>query len=243
MSTEIKKNFYAEIELFDQSLRDANHDDVTNLEMRLEELQSSFETCKLEGRLQGSEVFEAEDRLENCRKVMLNLMQSQNKSSFSGYLFPGQQKLKRFFSSLTSQPSKQMEQAQSVAEMKKELLFSERQDTELRNRRNNDWRKEDDSLLHHQEMHETIASDMINLTKALKHNISSSGKIIRDDIKGLQQATKSTESNLSNLKTESTRLDAHMKKGSSWLWVCLFIVCATFMAMIIFIRFFPKPKR
>jgi len=102
--------------------------------------------------------------------------------------------------------------------------------------------KKETSMQQHQQVHEDIASDMINLTKTLKHNISSSAKIIKDDINTLKSATSNTESNLQQLKKESTRLDTHMNKSSCWLWMALIAVALTFVAVIFLIRFFPKPR-
>ena len=59
----------------------------------------------------------------------------------------------------------------------------------------------------------------------------------------LKDASKKAGENVDRLKHESTRLEGHLQKGTNWwLWIAIAVVCATFMFMIFFIRFFPKPR-
>lgn len=46
--------------------------------------------------------------------------------------------------------------------------------------------------------------------------------------------------NISKLKVESERLEAHTKSCSWWVWVMLVIVIMTFISMVLFMRIFSK---
>ena len=60
----------------------------------------------------------------------------------------------------------------------------------------------------------------------------------------LERATKMAEQNSKKLKTESDRLEELTNRTCSWaIWIMLAIVCAVFINMIIFIKFFPKKRR
>jgi len=148
-----------------------------------------------------------------------------------------------FFSSLSGNEAENNSKSQKASLEKQELLYSARKEKGLRNRKSevkSEWRKNEDQMLYHQEQQEQLANDMINLTKVLKHNAVMSKKIIKEDIKNLEKANKATESNYNNMQSEAGRLKEHMDKSSCWMYSVLLIVFIVFIAMIIFIRFFPK---
>jgi len=151
-----------------------------------------------------------------------------------------------FFSSLSgneTENNSKLTKSQKASLEKQELLYSARKENQLRNRKSevkSEWRKDEDQMLYHQEQQEQLANDMINLTKVLKHNAVMSKKIIKEDIKNLEKANKVTESNYNNMQSEAARLKEHMDKSSCWMYSMLLIVFLVFIAMIIFIRFFPK---
>nr|XP_039252638.1 vesicle transport protein USE1-like [Styela clava] len=96
-------------------------------------------------------------------------------------------------------------------------------------------------LQHQHKMHEKIADEMVALTRNLKHNIMASNRVIKDDLNVIEKSSKKADQNYGQLQTESSRLESHLKKGTNWwLWISLALVCAVFMFMIFFIRFFPK---
>ncbi|XP_002122322.2 vesicle transport protein USE1-like [Ciona intestinalis] len=156
---------------------------------------------------------------------------------------------KQTIPSLVASPTgKQIKQNAAIqyrSQMKKEL-FSKSDDstnTEQNNLRQRKMRNVDEELKHHEQVHENIAEEIISLTRNLRHNITVSGNIIREDTKVMQQSAKNADSNISQLQHESSRLEAHLRKGTNWwLWISLAIVCATFFTMIVSIRFFPKPR-
>ena len=62
-------------------------------------------------------------------------------------------------------------------------------------------------------------------------------------LKVLKDASRKAETNVAKLKNESSRLESHLHKGTNWwLWIAIAVVCFTFLFMIVFIRFFPKPR-
>nr|XP_002122322.1 vesicle transport protein USE1-like [Ciona intestinalis] len=156
---------------------------------------------------------------------------------------------KQTIPSLVASPTgKQIKQNAAIqyrSQMKKEL-FSKSDDStnsDQNNLRKRKIRNVDEELEHHEQVHENIAEEIISLTRNLRHNITVSGNIIREDTKVMQQSAKNADSNISQLQHESSRLEAHLRKGTNWwLWISLAIVCATFFTMIVFIRFFPKPR-
>nr|CAB3267538.1 vesicle transport protein USE1-like [Phallusia mammillata] len=144
---------------------------------------------------------------------------------------------------------KQVDSFSKSREMKKELFWKSTNaspDTELRHRPvegRTASQEIEENIAHQHEKHEQLANEMVKLARHLKDNTQIAGKIIKEDMKVLEESTRKTDKNLGQLKHESTRLEAHLQKGTNWwLWIALAVVCATFMCMIVFIRFFPKPR-
>lgn len=160
------------------------------------------------------------------------------------YLAPATSSVSSFFSNITGQDqSSAIDNAKRNADARRELLSTSTDDagSSLRQRKTVITDNSDDILSRQQQNHERIAEEMLSLTRNLKHNISASGSIIRKDTKVLSQATLDADSNLTQLKSESNRLESHLQQGTNWwLWIALALVCVTFLLMIIFIRFFPK---
>jgi len=166
-----------------------------------------------------------------------------NKGAFSFFTNAAKQQVNNFFSSLSGNETTNNSKSRKASLEKQELLYSARKENQLRNRKSEtktEWRKNEDQMLYHEEQQEQIANEMVNLTKVLKHNAVMSNKIIKEDIKNLEKANKATESNYNNMRAESNRLKVHMDKSSCWMYSILLIVFIVFIAMIIFIRFFPK---
>jgi len=162
------------------------------------------------------------------------------------YLAPATSSVSSFFSNITGQDQQNnaaIETAKQNAEARRELMSKSTDggESSLRQRKTVATDDSDDVLSRQQQNHERIAEEMLSLTRNLKHNISASGSIIRKDTKVLSQATQDADSNLTQLRTESSRLESHLQQGTNWwLWSALALVCVTFLLMIIFIRFFPK---
>ncbi|XP_074650776.1 vesicle transport protein USE1-like [Tubulanus polymorphus] len=99
----------------------------------------------------------------------------------------------------------------------------------------------DSVLQHHSHMQEKIAEEMLHLASNMKATASAAGKIIQDDNRRLLESNQLADTNYAKLKVESDRLEVHTKKSCNWwLWIMLFMVCLTFIWMVIFIRLFPK---
>ena len=62
------------------------------------------------------------------------------------------------------------------------------------------------------------------------------------DFQKLQDANKLADSNYSQLKIESARLEEHKNKSSCWMLLLLLFVFIVFIWMIIFMKIFPKPR-
>lgn len=93
----------------------------------------------------------------------------------------------------------------------------------------------------HEKVQDKLAGEMMMLARSLKENASLAGRIVRGDNEKLVQSTAKTDENLTNLKTESERLEQHFKNAFSlWVWVMLLVVVITFMWMVAFMRLNPK---
>lgn len=127
-------------------------------------------------------------------------------------------------------------------EMRDDLMLTEKEKSNgLRQRATTSSQDTDAILQHQQKMHEQIADEMVALTRNLKHNIIASNRVIKDDLEVIDKASKKADQNFGQLQKESSRLEDHLKKGTNWwLWISLALVCAIFLFMIFFIRFFPK---
>ncbi|XP_022096653.1 vesicle transport protein USE1-like [Acanthaster planci] len=135
-------------------------------------------------------------------------------------------------------------------EMRRELLETDDlQENGLRHRRlhdPDDKASSDDLdavLQHHHNMQEKLAEEMLSLTRSLKHNTVAASNIIQEDNRRLGETIQLADSNYGRLKVESERLQQHTQRACNWwLWGSLLCVSIVFLWMIIFIRFFPKPR-
>ncbi|GFO13628.1 unconventional snare in the er 1 homolog [Plakobranchus ocellatus] len=132
--------------------------------------------------------------------------------------------------------------AELFSSSSKSSLSKDADSTDLRHRKKPPEDEEDiDTILqHHHKMQEKLAEEMLFHTRALKLNITEAGKIVKDDSKTILDSQTLADTNMSRLKVESERLEAHTKTCSWWIWVMLLIVVITFVAMIPFMRLFSK---
>ncbi|KAL8579719.1 hypothetical protein ACOMHN_046157 [Nucella lapillus] len=98
----------------------------------------------------------------------------------------------------------------------------------------------DSLLMHHQRMQERLAEEMLAHTRALKQNITDAGRVVREDVKKLGDTMKTADGNYSRLQKNSERLEGYTKSCSWWLWIMLLCVIVTFLAMVVFMKIFPK---
>lgn len=57
----------------------------------------------------------------------------------------------------------------------------------------------------------------------------------------LEKISTVAETNKTKLEKEAKRLEKHANSSCEcWIWLLLFLVCATFISMVMFIRLFPK---
>uniref|UniRef100_H2ZHE8 Vesicle transport protein USE1 n=1 Tax=Ciona savignyi TaxID=51511 RepID=H2ZHE8_CIOSA len=228
-----------------------NVKDDWRLEQYVECLETYLEELKKDTQKKPSE----EALKEYAKKIAFlkdflntrNLPTAAEKALANQLLIPSdKQTIPGLVGSPTGKQIKQNAAFKYQSQMKKELFAKSdgatSDDTTLRHR-NIGTRNVDEEVKHQQNVHENIAEEIISLTRNLRHNITVSGNIIRDDTKVIQQSVKKADSNISQLEHESNRLEAHLRKGTNWwLWISLAVVCATFLTMIVFIRFFPKPR-
>ncbi|XP_059140015.1 vesicle transport protein USE1-like [Physella acuta] len=93
---------------------------------------------------------------------------------------------------------------------------------------------------HHHRLQEKLAEELLFHTQALGRNISDAGRVVREDTKKIAESTQLADVNMSKLKVESERLEAHTKTCSWWIWVMLVLVMVTFVCMVLFMRIFSK---
>ncbi|XP_076813177.1 vesicle transport protein USE1-like isoform X1 [Clavelina lepadiformis] len=227
-----------------------NEDDDWRLEKYVETLEQLLqETSKQGNRQPNDETLKEYNKKINFLKEFLatkKLPSIAEKALANQLLIPSKsQTISSVVASPTGQHIKHVAATKYSSEMRKELMSKESdKQGNLRQRSAPTKSHNTDEMLRiQQDQHERIAEDMISIARNLKHNITVSGKIIRDDTKVLHKASKKAEENISQLKHESTRLESHLHKGTNWwLWIALAVVCITFLFMIFFIRFVPKPR-
>ncbi|ORX50225.1 hypothetical protein DM01DRAFT_1409214 [Hesseltinella vesiculosa] len=98
-------------------------------------------------------------------------------------------------------------------------------------------------LQHHRQLHDDITMDLSKMAKQLKMNTQNFGDVLQKDKKVLEDANTLVESNLSHMKQERKRLDAHYSK--SWGTTCMnlgvvLFVCIMFVFVFFTIKFLPK---
>ncbi|XP_076465254.1 vesicle transport protein USE1-like isoform X2 [Babylonia areolata] len=145
-----------------------------------------------------------------------------------------------------SAPSRQLQaraKVQSQEDMRQELLGSKgMQEVRQRGLKGGSGEESEiDSLLqHHHRMQERLADEMLAHARVLKQNVTNAGRVVKEDVKKLGETTKVTESNYGRLQKESDRLEGFTQSCSWWVWIMLFFVIITFLAMIVFMKIFPK---
>ncbi|XP_071952402.1 vesicle transport protein USE1-like [Antedon mediterranea] len=128
-------------------------------------------------------------------------------------------------------------------EMRKELLGNNVDDGSKQNPDAKITGSEDldDFLQQHQDKQEKLAENMISLVRRLKNTTSAAGEIIKKDNERLVSTIKQADTNTSQLKVQSDRMEKHSKKSCNWwMWGMLAIVFMVYFWMIMFIRMFPK---
>ncbi|KAI8793303.1 vesicle transport protein USE1 [Biomphalaria glabrata] len=167
------------------------------------------------------------------------------------------ERLRPVGTSVTSAPSRQLQakaKATCEKDLRSELLgpsfktqtapddgFHIDDDSGLRMRKKP--QEEDDInviLQHHHKVQERLAEEMLMHTRALRQNVTDAGRVVREDTKIITDSTVLADNNMSKLKLESERLEAHTKTCSWWIWLMLLIVVITFISMVLFMRIFSK---
>ena len=96
-------------------------------------------------------------------------------------------------------------------------------------------------IKYHHDMQEKVAAEMVSLAHNLKSNLKVANEIIRKDVEVLEGTSRHAETSLSGLKQNSDRLTDFVRRSCQyWLWISLFLVCMTFLWIVVFIRMFPK---
>ncbi|EAA11067.4 AGAP005893-PA [Anopheles gambiae str. PEST] len=77
---------------------------------------------------------------------------------------------------------------------------------------------------------ERLAEDMLKLTRNLKEQTETAGKILKKDTEIVSKSAKLTDQNTSSLTTESTKLQENSKKACKcWMWLMIVFVIITFI--------------
>lgn len=120
-------------------------------------------------------------------------------------------------------------------EARKELLGGE---SKIKKRNISNFPKEKD------EEQDRIVEKMKGLTNAMKHQMKTAGDIIVSDRKKIEDSINVADTNYDNLKVESGRLEEYVAKSgcSCAMWLMLFLVVATFIGTVLFMRLFPKKR-
>ncbi|KAF0763415.1 vesicle transport protein USE1 [Aphis craccivora] len=100
----------------------------------------------------------------------------------------------------------------------------------------------DELLRHHQNKQESIAEELIAITRGLREHSELAGKIIKKDIEILEKSSKGMDANFENLKREEQRLSEFVRKSTwrCWIWVLAVAMVAIFIKMILFIKVTKK---
>ncbi|XP_005092050.1 vesicle transport protein USE1 [Aplysia californica] len=157
------------------------------------------------------------------------------------------ERLRPVSSNVNSAPSRQLQakaKAKCEEDVRAELLGTNKSQEGgdgLRHRGKGQEEEDINTILqHHHKLQEKLAEDMLMHTRALKQNMTEANRVVRDDTKKLSDSTRLADTNLSKLKVESERLEAHTKTCSWWIWLMLVIVIITFISMVLFMRLFSK---
>ncbi|CAL1528202.1 unnamed protein product [Lymnaea stagnalis] len=161
------------------------------------------------------------------------------------------ERLRPVGNSLSSASAKQLQtkaKAKCEKDIREELLGTPKstipksgEEKGLRQRKTNQENDDINTILqHHHKVQERLAEEMLMHTKALRQNVTDAGRVVREDTMKITSSSQLADTNMSKLKVESDRLEAHTKTCSWWIWVMLLIVIITFISMVLFMRIFSK---
>ena len=131
-------------------------------------------------------------------------------------------------------------------ELRRELLGGpvskeSQQEQMLQTKNSNSKEDMNDLLKYHHSLQEKIADHMLDLTRTLKDQASTAGRLIRKDVDILENSSKSMDKNEMSLKKETERLSMFNQRACKcWVWFMLIVVCSVFIAMALFMRLFKK---
>ncbi|XP_067932447.1 vesicle transport protein USE1-like [Watersipora subatra] len=100
----------------------------------------------------------------------------------------------------------------------------------------------DSVLSHHEKQQERLAEDMVNMARNMKDHARVASRIVKEDTKRLEDTNKLADSNYSQLKIESARLEEHTKKSNCWMLLLLIFIIIVFVWTVIFMKVFHKPR-
>lgn len=100
----------------------------------------------------------------------------------------------------------------------------------------------DELLRRQQNKQESIADELMAITRGLREHSELAGKIIKKDIDILEKSSKGMDTNYENLKREEQRLMEFVRKSTwrCWIWVLAVAMVAIFIKMILFIKVTKK---
>jgi len=156
------------------------------------------------------------------------------------------ERLRPVSTKISSAPSRHLQakaKATCEKDVRAELLGKSHDADGLRHRGHNEDEEDMNQMLkHHRELQEKAVEEMLGYTHQMKQNFAAAGRVVRDDTRKISESTKLADTNLSKLKVQSERLEAHNKTCSWWIWIMLVMVICTFISMVLFMRMFSKPS-
>lgn len=125
---------------------------------------------------------------------------------------------------------KQLNNAKYNAELRKEL-FDGDDNIGLRKRGGND--SAENMEKYYANIQEKLGDEMLALTRNLKEQTITAGKIIKKDTDVVTRSAKLAHQNTGSLEKESKKLDEHNKRACKcWLWMMIGLVIAIFIGKI-----------
>jgi hypothetical protein len=91
----------------------------------------------------------------------------------------------------------------------------------------------------HARTQESLAADMLDMTKMLKHILKETGSTLEVDEDVVASATAGADRSITKQGKANDLLAEQIKRsGGCWMWILLLTVAISFLAMIVFMRIF-----
>lgn len=120
-------------------------------------------------------------------------------------------------------------------QMRQDLLLSSRRFGNSSGVRRNDNNEEDDN--------DYITENLLELTNNIRENLHAANKIIQIDTETLSKVSGGADSVSLKMQKNNDKLGEFVRKGCQlFIWLVLVVITMSFLMMVLFIRFNPKPR-